>query len=325
MEYKDYYEVLGVDRSASQDAIKKAYRTLARKHHPDTNQGDPASEAKFREINEAYEVLSDPEKREKYDRFGAQWQQYEGAGGRPEDFDWGPWQPQGEGRYTHRTLTPEELEELFGTRGGHSEFFESLFGGFGRRGAGRGHGDPDFHFRHQPTPAQEHTVQLTLQEAFHGTDRILQWEDGRKVSAKIPPGVRSGSLVRLKGQGPAGVAGGPPGDLYLKIQVVPDPRFQRDGDDLRVRRAVDVFTLLLGGSLQVESVDRTVKLDIPQATPNGRVFRLRGLGMPHLQEPGRRGDLLVTVEASLPTSLSERERQLIQEWQSVRQHTGDAA
>src|SRR5262245_48365167 len=182
MDVKDYYKTLGVSKNASQEDIKKAYRKLARKHHPDVNPGDQAAEERFKEINEAYEVLSEPEKRKKYDQFGAQWQQYERAGGRPEDFNWGQWQPQpGAGGSGYRTVSPEEFEEIFGSTGagGFSDFFETLFGG-GRARRTAGVGERDYY---QPRPRTgrdtEHTLQITLEEAFNGATRTLEWEGGR--------------------------------------------------------------------------------------------------------------------------------------------------
>jgi curved DNA-binding protein len=319
MDVKDYYKTLGVSKSASQEDIKKAYRKLARKHHPDVNPGDQAAEERFKEINEAYEVLSDAEKRKKYDQFGAQWQQYERTGGRPEDFNWGQWQPSpGAGGASYRTVNPEEFEELFGSAGGFSDFFETLFGrqrarqpgGFGQREA------------YQPRPRSgqdtEHTLQISLEEAFHGATRTLEWEDGRRIEAKIPRGVDTGSRVRLRGQGEPGRAGGAAGDLYLRIEVLPHDRFTREGDNLRVTIPVELFTALLGGKAAVSTLDKTVNLDIPPETANGKTFRLRGLGMPRLKNPDERGDLYAVAEVTLPRNLSQREKELVQEWQELR-------
>ncbi len=310
MEYKDYYEILGVDRNASQEEIKRAYRRLARKYHPDMNKGDATAEEKFKEINEAHEVLSDPEKRQKYDQFGAHWQQFARAGGRPEDFNWDVWRTQPGGFYT-RQVSPEDLEQLFGGLGGFSDFFETLFGGFGRAGGA------DFARQRVRRPQRgqdaEHTVQITLEEAHRGTTRLLQWEDGRKIEAKIPPGVRTGSRVRLRGQGGRGVMGGARGDLYLKIEVLPHPLFTRQGDDLRTTVPVGLYDAVLGGEVEVAAIDRRVKLTIPPGTQNGQVFRLRGLGMPNIRNPEKRGDLLVKVNVILPKDLTPRERELFQQ------------
>jgi curved DNA-binding protein len=319
MEIKDYYQILGVDKNASVDEIKKAYRKLARQHHPDVNPGDKLAEERFKDINEAYQVLSDPEKRQKYDQFGSQWQQYARAGGRPEDFwsQWGGYPGQGGGRTTTRTVSPEEFEQMFGGSGGgfgFSDFFDALFGGRVPGGGGGGY--------RQQAPRQarprkgrdaEHSIEITLEEAFYGTLRTLRWEDGRQIEARIPRGVKMGSRVRLQGQGGAGVGGGTAGDLYLQVRVMPHDRFERDGDDLHVTVPVDLYTALLGGQVQVSTIDRTVNLTIPAETANGRVFRLRGLGMPKLRKPDERGDLYAAVEVELPRDLSERERELFEQ------------
>ena len=319
MKYKDYYQILGINKTATKEDIKKAYRKLARKYHPDVNPEDKVAGEKFREINEAHEVLSDPEKRKKYDQFGSKWQQYEQSGGKPEDFNWGQWQSQPGSSYTYRTVSPEEFEELFGGAGGYSDFFETLFGQPGHREAGSGPGDREFYYHPRPRHGRdsEHTIQIALEEAFYGATRTLQWENGRKIEAKIPRGVKTGSRVRLKGKGEPGTGGGEPGDLYLKIKVMPHARFQCDEYDLKLSVPVDLFTLLLGGHQTIESIDRTVRLDIPSETPNGRVFRLKGLGMPHLKHPDQRGDLYVTVDAVLPKHLSKNEKDLVQQWRNM--------
>ncbi len=317
MEYKDYYRILGVDKKASQEEIKKAFRKLARKYHPDVNPGNAAATEKFKEISEAYEVLSDPEKRQKYDEFGSQWQQFTQTGGRPEDFNWSQWQAGPGTTYSFRTVSPEEFAEIFGGEGHFSSFFETLFGGPGRaQGPGAG---PEF-FRPRPHRGRdvESHLAITLEEALRGTTRVLEWGSGKKIEAKIPPGVKTGSKLRLKGQGEPGFGGAEAGDLLLQIEVLPHPRFQREGDNLRMTLPVDLFTLLLGGKVTVAALDRTVKLDIPPGTANGRVFRLKGLGMPRLHHPEERGSLLVQVEAVLPEHLSEREKELLQQWRQLR-------
>jgi len=334
MEYKDYYKTLGVKKNASADEIKKAYRKLARKYHPDVNKGDKASEEMFKDINEAYEVLSDEDKRGKYDQFGAEWQQFSRAGGRPEDFNWGQWggQPGGRpGGAQYRTVSPEEFEQMFG-RGaggsGFSDFFETLFGAMGNPGGARqgfggnftssDYGDLFGGARQAPAQSldQEHPIQVTLEEAFQGTTRTLQWENGKRVEARIPRGVRTGSKVRLSGQ--AG-GDGRAGDLYLKVEVLPHAVYERDGDDLRMSLAVDLFTVLLGGKVSVPAIDKAVNLSIPEGTPNGKVFRLAKLGMPKLRQPDERGDLYVSVAVDLPRRLSEEEKRLVEQWRDVRQ------
>jgi curved DNA-binding protein len=326
MDYKDYYQILGVDKGTNQDEIKKAYRKLARKYHPDMNPGDNAAEEKFKELNEAYEVLSDPAKREKYDRFGKQWQQYERKGGRPEDFDWSQWTTQPGGQAYTRTVSPEELEQILGGgfggfsggMGGFSDFFETLFGGgLGRQAGGSGR---------RTAPARrgrdnEQAVMISLDDAFYGTTVNLQWEDGRRIEAKIPPGVRTGSRVRLSGQGQAGISGGSRGDLYLKVSVRPHDLFERDGDNLKTTVPVDLYTALLGGKITVRTIDRTVELTIPPETPNGKVFRLSGLGMPKLKKPDVHGNLYATVQIQLPKNLSTQEKELVEKLRSLRQES----
>ncbi len=325
MEYKDYYKTLGVTKDADGNEIKKAYRKLARKYHPDMNQGDKSAEEKFKEVNEAYEVLSDPDKRSKYDRFGAQWQQYARAGGRPEDFDWSQWNAgQPGGAYT-RTISPEELEQMFGGGfGGFSDFFEALFGGgLGRRAAGQGGGFGGRQPGRRPQRGRdaEQPLQISLEDAFRGTASSLQWQDGRRIEAKIPAGVRTGSRIRLGGQGESGMAGGQAGDLYLKIEVLPHPVFQRDGDDLTVNLNVDLYTAVLGGKVSVPTMDRPVELTIPPGTANGKKFRLRGLGMPNLRKPEQRGNLYTIVQVQLPQNLSQEERQLFEKLRELRRKT----
>ncbi len=320
MEFKDYYKILGVDRKDSAKEIKKAYRKLARKYHPDLNPADSTAAAKFQDINEANEVLTDPEKRKQYDLLGSQWQQYQQSGGKPEDFNWSERAAAGHQNYSYRTVNPEEFEELFGAGGGFSEFFTNLFGGADRQKSHGGMAGEKFYQQGQPRPGGdlEHSLQVTLHEAYHGTKRVLEWEDGRKIDVKIPPGVNTGSRVRLKSQGRAGAGGGRSGDLYLAIEVLPDKRFLRDNDDLKTTVSADLFTMLLGGKLSVPGIDRTVSLSIPPETRNGRVFRLRGLGMPKIKHPEQRGDLYVTVETVLPEKLTAEERAVVEQWKSMR-------
>lgn len=314
MDYKDYYKVLGVDKNATKEEITQAFRKLARKYHPDVNPENKAAEEKFKEINEAHEVLSDPEKRKKYDQFGAQWQQYTRGGGRPEDFDWAQWgaQPGAGGAYT-RSVSPEEFQQMFGGGlGGFSDFFETLFGMSGGTSQSMGSFEEVFAPRRARPRDSEHTVQVTLEEAFNGTTRTLQWEDGRRIEAKIPPGVHSGSRVRLKGQG-EGRLSPASGDLYLKVDVTTHPVYRREGDDLRMTIPIDLYTAILGGEVEVAAIDKKVKLTIPPETQNGKAFRLSGLGMPRLRGPKQRGDLYVSVDVQLPRNLTQEQRSLFEQ------------
>ncbi len=328
MEYKDYYRILQVDKTANEKELKKSYRKLARKYHPDVNPGDKSAEEKFKDINEAYEVLSDPDKRTKYDRFGSEWQRYERGGGRAQDFDWSRWSSQPGGRAQTRTMNQEEFEQLFGQGGiggsaGFSDFFETLFGGTSRYrtsssgfgfNPGQGSRQPQF----QRGQNIEHEVEITLEEAFNGTTRMLQWEDGRTIEAKIPKGIKDGSKVRLAGQGQPGIGSANAGDLYLNIRVSPHHTFERDGDDLKVTVRIDLFTALLGGSIEVYTLDRKVKLAIPPETANDKLFRLSGLGMPKLREQDARGDLYAKVKITMPKDLSDEEKILVQKWHKLR-------
>ncbi len=312
MEYRDYYKILNVGKNANQDEIKKAYRKLAREYHPDVNPDDPNAEEKFKDINEAYQVLSDDEKREKYDRFGSQWKHYQQTGGRAEDFDWSQWAAQGQrGGAQYRTVTQEEFEQMFGGGmggfGGFSDFFETLFGGVaGARAARRPAGQTSYQ-RTQRGQDIEHAVEITLEEAFHGTTRLLTFEDGRRIEAAIPPGVKTGSKIRLSGQGSVGASGA--GDLFLKINLQRHARFKREGDHLRIDLPVDFFTALLGGEVTVNALDKSVKLTIPPETDSGKVFRLTGLGMPKLGKSDQRGDLLAKVEVQVPKGLTESQKE----------------
>lgn len=302
MDYKDYYKTLGVSRNAGQDEIRDAFRKLARQYHPDANKGDSAAEEKFKGINEAYQVLSDPEKRQKYDQFGANWEQFSRSGGRPEDFDWGRWSAR-PGSTTR--INMEDLQDIFGGGfgggGGFSDFFETLFGG-ARGGAGR---------RSAPAQNVEQAVEITLEEAFSGTTRVFQGADGSRFEASIPRGVKTGSKVRL-----AGKAGG--ADLYLRIKVVPHRTFTREGINLQVNVEVDLYTALLGGEVSVPTLERPVILSIKAGSQNGQTIRLRGKGMPDVRKKDVFGDLLATLSVRLPKNLSAEERELLEKLREIR-------
>lgn len=295
---KDYYKTLGVKRDASDAELKKAFRKLAKQHHPDANRNDPKAEERFKEINEAYEVLSDKEKRAMYDRFGTVNPQEIGTNG------YGNFG----GYTTTRGGSVGGQQVDFGDLG---DFFTSIFGG---RGAGSGANTAGSSPFYRPTRGQdiEQPVSITLQEAFNGTSRTVMRGD-RRVNVVIPAGAATGTKVRLEGEGEYGVGGGQNGDLYLVIQVEPDPLFERKGDDLFVDLKIDMFTALLGGEVQVPTLRRPVKLKIPAGTQNGRKFRLSGKGMPLLRKHDQHGDLYARVQITIPDApLTPEQRELVE-------------
>lgn len=319
MDYKDYYKILGVDKNASEKEIKAAFRKLARKHHPDVNPNDPQAEARFKEINEAHEVLSDPEKRSKYDQLGMDWRRWQQAGGRPGDFNWGQWTTAPGGQRVHVQYgTPEDLEDLFGGGSPFSDFFTSIFGGAGggarRRAGGDGGRFQGFEYQPQPQMGQdmEHEVEISLAEAYSGTTRMIT-KDGRRLEVKIPAGAKTGTRVRMRGEGGLGAAGGQSGDLYLRVKVADDPRFERKEDDLYTTVPVDLYTAVLGGEVRVPTLSGEVNLKIPAGSQNGRTFRLRGRGMPRLRKPDEHGDLYARLDVRLPASLTDKQRELFEE------------
>ena len=312
MDYKDYYKVLGVDKKASEAEIKKAYRRLAQQYHPDRNPKNTAAHERFKEINEAYEVLGDTQKRQKYDALGANYQQWERFGGQG-GFDWGQFAKQGAGG---RRVEYGDVNDLFGGSGGDfSEFFQSIFGS---PGAGPRTRTRTTQTRTRRGGDVEQPTTITLEEAYSGTKRVIQ-KDGRKIEANIPAGVSSGARVRLRGEGRGGAAGGESGDLFLTVEVAPHAVFERKGDDLYVDVSVPLYTLLLGGEARVPTLrGKDVLLTIPPETPNGKVFRLSGQGMPHVNEPTRKGDLYARMKVVLPQDLGEREKSLIRELARLR-------
>ena len=345
MEYKDYYKILGVERNASADEIKKTFRKLARKYHPDVNPGDKKAEAKFKEINEAYEVLSDAEKRKRYDTLGPNWQ---------EQFS-----PNSSGTrraYTYGGRTANQNFDFDPTGSGFSDFFETLFGRTGtpggggmgtRSGAGGvggmgGNTRADADFRRRTGDDIEQPVEVTLQEAYMGAARTFNIQSSevcptcqgtgevgnrmcatcsgtgaiprnKRIQVKIPAGVDDGSKIRVAGEGQPGIGGGPRGDLFLVISVKPDAVFERKGDDLYEDVDVELVQAMLGGEVPVPLPDgRKLLLTMPSETHNGRVFRLAGKGMPRLRGEGS-GNLLARVRVVLPMQLSSKERELFEE------------
>jgi curved DNA-binding protein len=286
---KDYYKILGVDRRASEREIKQAYRRLARQYHPDVNPGDKSAEEKFKQINEAYEVLSDKKSRQKYDKYGDKWQyadQFEQAQRQQAP----GWDFGGGG------------QRVFYSEGDFGSLFDDLLRGFG---TSRGQAQP------RRAQSLEYPVEVTLEEAYRGTTRTLSFADGKRLEVKVPAGVRTGSRVRLAGKGAHG------GDLYLRVTVKPHPTFERRGDDLYVGVSVLLRVAMLGGEVQVPTLKGKVALKIPAETQNGRTFRLAGQGMPRLGSKSS-GDLLAKVRVVLPTKLSAEEKELFRKLGELR-------
>lgn len=315
MDFKDYYSTLGVTKTATEKEIKQAFRKLARKFHPDVNPGDKTAEARFKEINEANEVLSDPASRRKYDELGANWRQYENAGpGAAGPFGGpggGQWNRSGAGGSGFRTMTEDEVSEMFGGGGDSpfSDFFQTFFGGGGARaGEARGRGRPRQHAGRDI----EHDFELDLEAAASGGVHRLQLRhdgEARTVEVRIPAGVADGSLVRVTGEGGRGSGGAVSGDLFLRIRLRPHPAYQANGRDLTTHVSVPVSTAVLGGEVNVITLGgKSVRVKVPETTQPGQKLRLRGLGLPGLGDKNPPGDLFVVIDVALPRSLDEATR-----------------
>ncbi len=292
MEYKDYYKILGVDRKAGTDDIRKAYRKLAMQYHPDKNPGDKKSEEKFKEINEAYQVLSDDQKRARYDQLGSAYSNFRTGGGRPGDFQWDDWFQQN----AQQQRGYGNAEDPFTGAGGFSDFFRSIFGEAVRSSA-----------RDQSAQqGYQQEVEITFQEAYNGTMRQLQ-TNTRKLQVRIPAGVKTGSKVRVAGAGPEGI------DLYLIVKITDEGQFERDGQNLTTTSTVNALTLIVGGETEVDTPTGKVTLNIPAGTQTDQVFRLAGRGMPQIKNPNTKGDLFVKLKVQIPKYLSPKQRELLEE------------
>lgn len=319
MEYKDYYNILGISRDASQEEIKKKYRKMAAKFHPDKNPGNKRAEAKFKEIGEAYEVLKDPEKRKLYDKVGSDWKRYRQAGANPDDFNWSQYEGQG---YQGQRVDIN-FDDIFGDnrQGGgspFSSFFETIFGG-GQSGNGGAYSGTTSRTRsRQPgkVPDSEARISVDLVDLFHGVEKYLRI-NGDKVKVKIPAGIEDGKRLKLKGRGRTST-GLPKGDLYLKIDVRVPEGYERKGKDIYQTVSIDLYTALLGGEITVQTLDGKVRLSVPPETSNGNTFRLPNRGLPDLKNGGSRGNYFIVTEISLPKNLTAKEKQLIKEMASLR-------
>lgn len=300
MAYIDYYKILGVDKSATQDDIKKAYRKQARKLHPDLNPNDKEAERQFKELNEANEVLSNPENRAKYDKYGENWkhgEEYEKA------------QQQQRQQYQGGNYGGGFSGADFGEGEDFSDFFQSMFGGagggFGRSSRGSASGK----FKGQDVQAE---LNLNLKDAATTHQQTFDI-NGKKVRITIPAGVYDGQQIKLKGHGNPGVNGGPSGDLYITFNINPDPNFERVGDDLKTKVTIDLYTAVLGGEVTVNTLDGSVNLKVKPGTQNGTMVRLKGKGFPVYKKDGHFGDLFATYDVKLPTDLTEKQKELFEQ------------
>ncbi|MCK4569293.1 MAG: J domain-containing protein [Bacteroidales bacterium] len=301
MDYKDYYKILGVNKKASQAEIKKAYRKLAMKYHPDKNQGDAKAEEKFKEISEANEVLGNPDKRSKYDQLGANWKHYEKNGAYAnQGFGHGQY-----GGYYQSAGDGIDLDDILGGSG-FSDFFKTFFG------AGYGGGEQQARQKRSIRGKDYKTrLDLTMLEAYRGTERMLNI-DGNTIKVKVGKGVKDGQRLRVKGKGGSGTTGGQSGDLYIMINILPDPRFKRKKNDLFTTVETDLYTAVLGGKLSVETLKGPVNITVPAGTQNGKTFRLKNMGMPDYSHAIVDGDLFIKVYIKIPEKLKPEEKVLFE-------------
>ena len=307
MTYKDYYKVLGVPSTATQEEIKKAYRKLALKYHPDKTKGDKGAEDKFKDLNEANEVLSDPEKRKKYDQFGAEWKHYQEAGAQPGGFDWSKYAGGQSGQA--RRPGSEDFNSMFGEEGA-GDIFELLFG---QRGGSR-RGRRNAALKGEDLNAE---ATLSLEEAYKGSTRLISL-GGQTIRVTIKPGIADGQDLRIPGKGGPGMNGGPGGDLYLTIRITPHPDFDRKGNDLHRDLPVDLYTAVLGGKTHVKTLKGEVKVNIPKGTQTGTELRLKGLGMPVYGKKDEYGNLFVRVVVQIPQNLTDGEVDLFKKLAMLR-------
>jgi curved DNA-binding protein len=315
MDFKDYYKILNVDKNSSQDEIKKAYRKLAQKYHPDKNKGDKTAENKFKDISEAYQVLGDAEKRKKYDTLGSSWNNYSQSGGRPDDFNWQDWFSSQSTGSRKKRESYKTAGDAFGS-GGLSDFFERIFGGGYSQRSGFANQEG---FSYPPTHGKdfETDVELTLEEAFHGTSRIIQL-NGSKIEVKFKPGINEGQILKIPKKGNSGKFGGETGDLLIKVKVSPHKSVERKGNDLYVEIPVDLYKAVLGGTMKISSFSGKLDINIPPETQPGETIKIAGEGMPVYGKPEQRGDLYLKIQVRIPQGLSTKEKELFEKLKKLR-------
>ncbi|MCJ7534149.1 MAG: J domain-containing protein [Anaerolineales bacterium] len=312
MQYRDYYKVLGVERNATEDEIKRSYRKLALEHHPDHNPGNQSAEEKFKEINEAYQVLSNSEKRSRYDKLGESYSTYTQRGGSPGNFNWEDWFVQNP-RGGKVRVDVGDFGDIFGNEGvgDFSDFFRSIFGGISGMGTASRNPSSQYVRSGQPSKSFQQSVPISFMEAYHGTTRRIEI-NGHQKEVIIPPGSKTGTKVRVS-EAISTAPNRPKSDLFLVIQVADDPQYQRKKDNLYTNLEVDLYTAVLGGEVKVPTISGNVVLSIPAGTQPGQTFRLTGRGMPQLKAPKKFGDLLVNIEINIPQKLSAKEEELFSE------------
>lgn len=305
LEFKDYYKVLGVEKTASQDEIKKAYRKLAQKHHPDMNQNDKESEEKFKEISEAYEVLKDKDRRSKYDNLGNRYSQHQQSGGANGDFDWSDWFSGQQGQ--QRSQGYSNAGDVFGGQsgGGVSDFFDRIFGG-----GTRGYSQRTTRARPQKGVDYKTNVTITLEEAYNGTSKNLKINNER-ISINFKPGIVDGHELKLSGKGMAGKNGGPSGDLYIKVNITLQEGIERKGDNLTIEKQVPLTSMVLGGQETIEFLGNKVNFILKEATPSGKKLKFSGLGFKNYKSADR-GDLFVKLYPELPKKLNAKQKKIFE-------------